>query len=270
MRITRSTPVQHGPIEPPPASLAQEMREILSDLVAEQQGLDQFLQRIDYRKWPTPTPTSGWDIRDQVSYLASAEELAGDVLQQGAAAIKAAMGDHASVEEFAAAGVARGRDIRPQQVIEWWREGRARVVDNLSRLAGTERLPWITGDISARTLATARLADTWAHGLDIHHAIASEPEDTLRLRHVAFLGWKTLPWAFETAAEEYPEPIRVELRAPEYQKWEFGPADSEQVVRGEAGEWCRVVVRRLDVSETSLSATGDIAVRALEVAKALL
>ena len=112
--------------------------------------------------------------------------------------------------------------------------------------------------------------ETWAHGLDIHAAVGSEPVDTTRLRHVAFLGWATLPYAFQVAGEDYPTPVRVEVRAPEYQKWVFGPEDSDQVIRGEAGEWCRVVVRRLDASETGLEASGDVATRALQIAKAYL
>ena len=112
--------------------------------------------------------------------------------------------------------------------------------------------------------------ETWAHGLDIHHAVGEEPEDTLRLRHVAFFCWKALPWAFESAGEAYAEPVRLELRAPEYHKWEFGPDDGEQVVRGEAGEWCRLAVGRLDASATTLEASGAVAERALEVARALL
>ena len=137
-------------------------------------------------------------------------------------------------------------------------------------MTGSERLPWLGTDMSAKSFGTARLMETWAHGLDIHAAVGSVPEDTTRLRHVAFLGWASLPHAFEAAGEEYPAPIRVELRAPEYQKWIFGPDNAQQVVSGEAGEWCRVVVRRVDSSDTALEASGEIAELALRVAKAYL
>ncbi len=246
------------------------MREILADLVAEQQGLDQFLQSIDYRKWPTPTPAAGWDIRDQVSHLASTEELAFGAIDKGKAAITAAMKAHDTFDSFTAAGVKRGREMRPGQVIEWWRHARADVVDALSRMTGKERIPWLAGDMSAKSFATTRLMETWAHGLDIHAAVGSEPVDTTRLRHVAFLGWATLPFAFQEAGEDYPGPIRVELRAPEYQKWIFGPDDAEHVVSGEAGEWCRVVVRRIDAADTALEAKGKVAETALRLAKAYL
>jgi len=59
------------------------MREILSDLVAEQQQLDQFLQGIADRDWKKRTPAPGWTIQDQVSHLAYIETFAAEVLNEG-------------------------------------------------------------------------------------------------------------------------------------------------------------------------------------------
>jgi hypothetical protein len=56
------------------------VREILSDLVAEQQFLDQYLQRISLKDWDRPTPAKGWTIRDTISHLADYEELASQVI----------------------------------------------------------------------------------------------------------------------------------------------------------------------------------------------
>jgi len=243
------------------------MREILADLVAEQQGLDQLLQRVPDRVWKTPTPAKGWNVQDTISHLAWSEEAAARVLE----------GDETLAEEYAAAGgldaynalgVEKGRSLRPQAVIEWWRHQRAAVVDNLSRRTADERVLWVAGTMSTRTFATARLTETWAHGLDVHVALDREPTDTPRLRHVARLGWATLPYAFEAAGEEYPEPVRVELVGPGYARWVFGPENAEHVVRGSAGDWCRVVVRRLSAEDAeNLTATGEVAHRALQLAQ---
>jgi hypothetical protein len=48
----------------------------------------------------------------------------------------------------------------------------------------------------------------------------------------------------------------------------YGPADAENVIKGIAGEWCRVAVHRLDVSATNLKAEGDQAEVALRVVRA--
>jgi uncharacterized protein (TIGR03084 family) len=244
------------------------MREILADLVAEQQALDQLLQRAPDRDWKRPTPAAGWTVQDTISHLAATEERALRSIAGGrklAAEIRAAGG----VDAYNQTGVEAGRAKRPQEVIEWWRHNRAAVVEALSRTPRQTRISWYAGPMGARTFATARLMETWAHGLDIVAALQREVADTARLRHVAWLGWKTLPYAFSQAGEKYKEPIRVELVGPGYARWVFGPEDGGQVIRGQAGDWCRLVVRRLPKGrEKDLAATGPIAATALRVAKA--
>lgn len=244
------------------------MREILADLVAEQQALDQLLQRAPDRDWKRPTPAAGWSVQDTISHLAASEEwalrsIAGE--RKLTAEIKAAGG----VDGFNQAGVEAGRGKRPQEVIEWWRHSRAAVVEALSRTPPQTRILWYAGPLGARTFATARLMETWAHGLDIVAALEREVADTPRLRHIAWLGWKTLPYAFAQAGEKYREPIRVELVGPGYARWVFGPEGGDEVIRGQAGDWCRLVVRRLPKDrQRSLAASGPVAATALRVARA--
>lgn len=258
------------------------MREILSDLVAEEQQLDQFLQSLSTREWKWKTPGVGWTIQDQVSYLAYVENFAAEVIAEGESRIKAEK--IKDIDEWFSRGPAEGLGQRHQEVIEWWRHGRADVVDALSRMLATDRIPWIYGDMSAKSFATMRLMETWAHGLDIKVAILERitplPEDeleedeedpladTVRLRHIAWLGHKSLPFAFGEAGETFPDQgIRVELMGPKYAAWRFGPEDTDQVIRGMAGDWCRIVVQRQDASQTGLKAVGESAERALEIVR---
>ena len=55
---------------------------------------------------------------------------------------------------------------------------------------------------------------------------------------------------------------------PKYAAWRFGPENTDQVIRGMAADWCRVVVTRQPASETGLKAVGSSAERALEIARA--
>ena len=59
------------------------MRDILSDLVAEQQFLDQSLQRIPIKVWDLVTPNKPWTVRDTIAHLADFEDLGADALQDG-------------------------------------------------------------------------------------------------------------------------------------------------------------------------------------------
>ena len=250
------------------------MREILSDLVAEEQSLDQFLQGLHERDWKLPTMAPGWSIHDTISHLAFTEWAATEAIEgEGPGAIP-----RDDIDAWTAQGVIEGRPKRYQEVIEWWRSGRAAVVDALSKKAPDDRIEWVLAPMSAKAFATLRLMETWAHGLDIKMALTDrfkgEPEedplnDTPRLRHVAWLAHRMLPYSFDLAGEEFPDSgIRVELMGPNYARWVYGPADAENVIKGIAGEWCRVAVQRLDVSATNLKAEGDQAEVALRVARA--
>ncbi|MEZ5175947.1 MAG: maleylpyruvate isomerase family mycothiol-dependent enzyme [Acidimicrobiia bacterium] len=259
------------------------MREILSDLVAEQQHLDQFLQTLRVHQWAIETPAEGWTVQDTVSHLAFTEDFAAEVIEQGAARIKAEK--VTDIDEWTERGVEKGRGRRHQEIIEWWRFGRADVVEALSRMQASDRIAWLHGEMSARSFAAARLMETWAHGLDVKAAILGRMEpleeppgededpdplaDTSRLRHIASLGQRSLPFAFAEAGEEFPSSgIRVEVMGPLYAAWRFGPEDTDQVIKGMAGDWCRVVVQRQDPEDTGLKAVGDYAELALRIARA--
>ena len=243
------------------------MHDILSDLVAEQQFLDQSLQRIPIKIWDMVTPSKPWTVRDTIAHLADFEELGADSIA-GGDRIKRwqTASDLTALKQEA---IDKGRNMRPQDVIEWWRGGRAKVVEPLSHMKAEDRIAWIAGDMSARTFATFRLMETWMHGLDIYATLGIEVEDTPRIRHISWLGWKTLPYAFKQAGEDY-EPVRVEVIGPGYTKWIYGPADTDQLIKGSASDWARVVVRRIDPAKTRLKVSGDFAEKALQVARAYL
>jgi uncharacterized protein (TIGR03084 family) len=242
------------------------VRDILSDLVAEQQFLDQSLQRIPIKVWDMVTP-SKWTVRDTIAHLADFEELGADTIAGGSRIQE--WQNASDLRPLRTAATKKGRQMRPQDVIEWWRAGRAKVVEPLSHMSGDDRIEWIDGDMSARTFATFRLMETWMHGLDIYATLKLEVEDTARIRHICWLGWKTLPYAFKHVGEHY-EPVRVELIGPAYAKWVYGPEDTDQIIKGPASDWARIAVRRIDPSKTRLQVSGDFAEKAIQVAKAYL
>ena len=142
-------------------------------------------------------------------------------------------------------------------------------VEPLSHMEAEDRIEWIEGDMSARTFATFRLMETWMHGLDIYATLGIEVEDTARIRHVCWLGWKTLPHAFKHAGEDY-EPVRVEVIGPGYAKWVYGPEDTDELIKGSASDWARIAVRRIKPRETNLKVSGEYAEKAMQVARAYL
>jgi hypothetical protein len=55
---------------------------------------------------------------------------------------------------------------------------------------------------------------------------------------------------------------------PRYARWVYGPEDTDQVIKGLAGEFCRLAVHRMRVTDTNLKAVGDTAETALRVLRA--
>ena len=54
---------------------------------------------------------------------------------------------------------------------------------------------------------------------------------------------------------------------PLYAAWRFGPEDTDQVIKGMASDWCRLVCQRVTADETGLKAVGSYAEKALEIAR---
>jgi uncharacterized protein (TIGR03084 family) len=165
---------------------------------------------------------------------------------------------------FAGRRVEDERGASPDAVYRRWRTARRAAADALRGCPPGTRLPWATSPLSPATLATTRLAEHWAHALDITGPLGIAYPDTARLRHVAWLAVRTLPYAFGVAGLK-PGAVRCELTGPDGEQWEFGPADAESSISGAAGAFCRVAAQRLAAEVSGLTATGPDAATALRV-----
>jgi uncharacterized protein (TIGR03084 family) len=156
-------------------------------------------------------------------------------------------------------------------VLAWWASSSAAEREMFEALDPNVRVPWGIG-MRAPSFITARLMETWAHGLDVCSAIGVEPVDTDRLAHVAWIATRALPYAYSVAGREPPsDPVRVELTLPSGAAWTSGPADAANRITGPASEYCRVFVHRLNVADAhALRAEGSAATSALSVARAFL
>jgi uncharacterized protein (TIGR03084 family) len=237
--------------------------EVLRDHGDEVAALDALLSTLSDDDWLKPTPAEGWDTRDSVAHLAVGDEMALECvlldrvpegMQRGMDA-SVAGGD--AIAEFDNELTNRGRELSPSDVLEWWRAGNVALRDALSEMDTSRRLPWGPNVLSPASFVTARLMEQWAHGLDCFDGVGVEPIDTDRLRHIAHLGIRALPYAFMLAGLEAPGPVRLELKAPSGDIWTLGADEAPTLIEGTAGDWCRVAVRRDRRDERSrLSGSG--------------
>jgi uncharacterized protein (TIGR03084 family) len=177
------------------------------------------------------------------------------------------IGEATDADSLADLTVQQERGAPPNEVLErWWSAAEGQRA-GLSALDAKQRVPWIIGDLPARTLATTRLSETWIHTTDVARALGVELTPTERLWHIARLAWRTVPYAFARAGRELSGPVAFELAGPSGQTWNFSDEGATTVVRGDALDLCMVAARRRDAAESALQAEGVDAAAVLELVR---
>jgi uncharacterized protein (TIGR03084 family) len=241
---------------PPPMSA-----DVLDDLVAEQDRLEAILSGLSDDGWASPSAAAGWTVADVVLHLAQTEER-----------VVASVNGYAGVDwhpggvslDDAVDQMVRAERAPAAEIFQRWRSARRAAVGALRQADPQRRYPWVAAPLKPRTLATTRLAEHWAHGLDITGPLGVRFPDTDRLRHIAWLGHSSLPYAF-TLAGQQPHEVRCELTAPDGSTWSFGPPSADSTITGPAGAFCRVGARRLRPEDSGLVALGPHGPAALRV-----
>jgi len=234
---------------------------IFDDLEAEQDRLEEILDGFDAAEWDMPSAAPGWTIADVILHLAQTEETVVQVVASTDEPVwrKGDATTDAYVEVWVQSQRAPGLET-----FERWKHARRAAVAALRATDPKRPLQWVTRPLRAQTLATTRLAEHWAHALDVTEPFGIPLPDTDRLRHIAWLGHRTLPYAFELDGQE-PHELYAELKSPRGETWTFGDAGAPSRVTGEASAFCRVGARRLAPAESGLIAEGPYADAALRV-----
>jgi uncharacterized protein (TIGR03084 family) len=237
---------------------------IFDDLEAEQDRLDGILADLAAAQWAAPSGAAGWTVCDVVLHLAQSEEA---VLASTAGARWDARPASGTTLDQVMDQLVHAERSDPELVFQRWRDARRGALRALRAADPAQPLFWVAAPLKPATLATTRLAEHWAHGLDITGPLRIAFPDTERLRHVAWLAHRTLGYAFALAGGQARE-VRCELTAPDHaDTWRYGPAGADSVITGPAGAFCRVAAQRLAPGESGLRAVGPYGPAALEVVR---
>ncbi len=254
------------------------MDEIVRALAAQHDELAALLDPLTPADWRRPTPCEGWDIAAVVLHLAQSDELAlASVAGRFGERIGALTGgdapdigtpDIGTVDEGVERLVSRDRGTPPDQIHQRWRSGAAAARVAFASADPHARVQWAVGDMAARTLTTTRLAETWIHTGDVAAALDTEVVPTDRLRHIARLAWRTLPYAFARDGREIPGPVAFHLVGPDGSAWNLDPDEpAATVITGDALELCLVAARRIGPNETALVGEGPEAGTVLDLVR---
>ncbi|MEV6302564.1 maleylpyruvate isomerase family mycothiol-dependent enzyme [Actinoplanes sp. NPDC051861] len=229
------------------------MSDVIDDLEAEQDRLDAVLGGLTPQQWLTDSAAAGWTVADVVLHLAQTEEAVAAAVHGDPSWIDwRRFGDNV---DDAMNAMVRAQQADPDQIYQRWRDGRREALRALRAADPQEPIGWVASAVKPRTLATTRLAEHWAHGLDVTIPFGIEWPDTDRLRHVAWLGFSTLRYAYGLTGRAVP-PVFCDLYGPDGSAWQFGDPGAESVIAGPGGAFCRVGAQRLTPAESGLKTTG--------------
>jgi len=247
------------------------MKETTDDLRAECEALAEFAGGLTPAQWAAPTGFFHWTPWDEIAHLCYFDGAALLAVQGGK--------DFANHLDMLLPRLARGEQISDiareaydlvpgPELLAMWRSLFARLADALAAMDPKARLPWYGPAMSARSFATARMMEVWAHGQDIHDAVGSVRPATWRLRHIAHIGVTTYGWSF--ANRKLPVPVPepyVCLVGPDGDEWTWGDPASGNSVTGAAEDFCQVVTQRRHVADTSLRVRGEGAAAWMAIAQ---
>lgn len=246
----------------------EQLREIVNDLEAEQRDLGALLERLSPAQWELQTHAPGWMVRDQVMHLSQFDEAATLALRDSEG-FKAAARERREQGNAEERYLAAGRALTAADLLERWKGTARDLLAEAKRAEPGGRVPWYGPAMSLGSFLTARMMETWSHGLDVADAVGETAPETDRLRHVAFIACRARPYSYQNRGMEVPAgEVYVELTLPSGQLWTFGVPGSADRVEGTASDFCAVLTRRRHVDDTALRATPGPAREWMEIGQA--
>jgi len=242
---------------------------MVDDLSAESEALDALVAEIPPHQWVLATPAPGWTIAHQIGHLLWTDRVALTSITNEAGFGELVAAAQPTIDTFVDDAADELAELQPAQLLTDWRRTRNELHAALRAVPDGRKLLWFGPPMSAPSMATARLMETWAHGLDIADALGVPVPPSSRIKSIAHLGVRTRDFAFNVHGLTPPaEPFRVELTAPAGDLWTWGPEDAAQRVSGAALDFCYLVTQRRSPARLDVVAHGADAQQWLEIAQA--
>ncbi|MEJ2602298.1 MAG: TIGR03084 family metal-binding protein [Gammaproteobacteria bacterium] len=242
----------------------------VTDFRDESEALYRLLEGRRDETFDLPTRFKGWTVDDVLGHLHIWNHAA-DLSLQDPAGFQAFL---ARVMEAAGTGGMRSferqwlQGLAGRSLLDAWRGFYLSMCERFGSADPRARVKWAGPDMSVRSAITARLMETWAHGQAVYDELGVVRRDTDRIRNIAVLGVNTFGWTFRNRRLDVPEPPPyVRLTGPSGALWEFNEADDENVVAGDATEFCQVVTQTRNVADTGLEVHGETATRWMAMAQ---
>lgn len=237
-------------------------------LIAEGDDLQGLVADLTPDQWRLDTPAVGWSIAHQIGHLAWTDEVALAAVTDADAFNVTLRQAAANPVHFTDETAAERAALPAAQLLSRWQTGRAELAAVLQTLPPDVTIPWFGPPMKTRSMVTARLMETWAHGQDVADALGVRRVPTDRLKDIAHLGVRTRGFAYAINDLPLPPEPRVELTAPSGEVWAWGPEDAADRITGPALDFCLAVTQRREPTELALIGTSEDAAQWLQIAQA--
>ena len=158
---------------------------LVDDLAAESDALDALVACLPAEQWATPTPAPGWTIAHQIGHLLWTDRVALMSITDEAAFLRLVAEAQSVMLTFVDDAAEREAATAPETLLADWRRGRTDLHAALRAVPEGRKLAWFGPPMSAPSMATARLMETWAHGLDVADALGTRIAPSARLKAAA-------------------------------------------------------------------------------------
>lgn len=243
-------------LESAPLAIAND---IALDLLAEYRELAALCGTLTPAQWRTPSAFYGWTPWDEIAHLCYFDETALQSVHEPKRFAFEAVKLNVRVgggEEFSAIQRAAFGHLDGPALLALWQARHEALAHELAALDPKVRLAWYGPPMSARSFASARLMEAWAHGQDVWDVARRRRPATARLKHIAHLGFTTFGWTFANRRLPVPQIVPyLALQSPDVGTWQWGDAGSAHRVSGTAEDFCLLVTQRRHVDDTALQYT---------------
>lgn len=236
------------------------MQQVL-DFLEECETLALALAPLSDEQWEQATQFKGWTVNDVVVHLYFWNRAA-DMSLSAPEDLMALMSrlmpslPTGGLRQFENAEIT----LRGKALFDAWQEQYRAMAASWMDVDPKTRVKWVGPDMSARSSITARQMETWAHGQEVFDLLGQTRQESDRIKNVVILGVNTFGWTHKVHGLEVPSKVpQLKLTAPSGQVWEFGDANSNDLIEGNAVEFAQVVTQTRSFGDTELRANGDVA-----------
>ncbi len=155
-----------------------------------------------------------------------------------------------------------------QDLVQLWHEFYPKMSEKFKDADPKKRVKWMGPDMSVKSSITARLMETWAHGQAIYDILGIVRLNQDHIKNITVLGNNTFKWCYTVHGKEIPRfTPYLKLKAPSGEIWTFNDASEDNLIEGNAEDFCQVVTQVRNIADVNLNLVGRVAKEWMSIAQ---